>query len=205
MSTPDIRTALERLVELEDAKGAAPAIANAWTDAIAAARAVLAAEPVVKGPTNDELLDLARAIIDHWNPPATPAPEPGEVADSVEWLGVVSEQFRLAGLGYEAEQTDRVATLLQQPPAPAPAVVPVAVSERLPGEGDCDAEGRCWLLTFEDGFPQWRLHSIEGHQPGGHMIWIPVDKAPGVMVDAFYTSHWLPAHAIPLPQAGERE
>lgn len=89
-------------------------------------------------------------------------------------------------------------------PSNAPAVVPVAVSERLPGEEDCDAEGRCWLLTVEDEYPQWRLHSVEGHQPGGRMIWVPVDRTPGVMVDAFYASHWLPAHALPLPQ-GEVE
>ena len=76
---------------------------------------------------------------------------------------------------------------------------PVPVSERLPGPEDCDAEGRCWLLTVEDDYPQWRLHSIQGAQPGGAMIWVPVDRSPGVMVDCFYTSHWLPAHALPLP------
>ncbi len=39
------RTALQRLIQLEDRKGPAPAIANAWTDAIADARAALRAEP----------------------------------------------------------------------------------------------------------------------------------------------------------------
>ena len=109
-----------------------------------------------------------------------PAPEPGEVADLVEWLGVVSEQFRIAKLVYEAELTDRAATLLQQLSAPASAVVPVAVSERLPGEGDCDAEGRCWWF---DG--DWHLKQVRYR--------------------GAYDAHWLPAHAIPLPQAGEVE
>jgi len=80
-----------------------------------------------------------------------------------------------------------------------PAIEPVSVTERLPGPEDCDAEGRCWLLTVEDDYPQWRLHSIQGAQPGGYMIWVPVDS-DGTMVDCFYTSHWLPAHALPMPQ-----
>ena len=82
-----------------------------------------------------------------------------------------------------------------------PTPQPVAVSERLPGPEDCDEQGRCWLLTVEDEYPQWRLHSIEGAQPGGAMIWVPVDSSPGVMVDCFYTSHWLPANALPTPEA----
>ena len=82
-----------------------------------------------------------------------------------------------------------------------PTPQPVAASERLPGPGDCDEQGRCWLLTVEDEYPQWRLHSIEGAQPGGAMIWVPVDSSPGVMVDCFYTSHWLPANALPTPEA----
>jgi len=78
-------------------------------------------------------------------------------------------------------------------------IEPVPVGERLPEPGDCDAEGRCWLLTVEDDYPQWRLHSIQGAQPGGYMIWVPVDNE-GAMVDCFYTSHWLPYHALPVPQ-----
>jgi hypothetical protein len=84
-----------------------------------------------------------------------------------------------------------------------PAIEPVPVAERLPGPEDCDAEGRCWLLTVEDDYPQWRLHSIQGAQPGGAMIWVPVDNDNGAMVDCFYTSHWLPHHALPVPQQGE--
>jgi hypothetical protein len=92
----DIRAALERLVELEDAKGPAPAIANAWTDAIAAARVLLATKPVGEGPSDEELYELwgleghegdfqdcrrfYRAARARWGTPAAPpAPEPGGV------------------------------------------------------------------------------------------------------------------------------
>jgi hypothetical protein len=133
--------------------------------------------------------------------PAPPAPDAGDAGELVAFLTVGSSCG--GGATLSPEQCRRVATLLQQLSAPAPVAVPVA--ERLPEPGDCDVEGMCWLLTTEDGYPQWRLHSIEGNQPGGRMIWIPVDKALGVMVDAFYASHWLPASAIPLPQAGDGE
>jgi hypothetical protein len=110
MTNPDIRAALERLVELEDAKGPAPAIANAWTDAIAAALAALA-EPVGEGPSKEEVLrwlrndpawgvvvaptewrpeddatlDLIQRAVARWGHPATPpAPKPGEVGPSDE-------------------------------------------------------------------------------------------------------------------------
>ena len=94
----DIRAALERLVELSEQR----AIASAWTDAIAAARAALA-EPVGEqhviqpykftesgdGPTDEELLamrswsshshtfdsdlvDFARAVLARWCHPAAP-------------------------------------------------------------------------------------------------------------------------------------
>jgi hypothetical protein len=58
---PNVRTVLERLVELEDGKGPAPAIANAWTDAIAAARAALAdPEP----PADGEVAELVEFLRD---------------------------------------------------------------------------------------------------------------------------------------------
>jgi hypothetical protein len=74
------------------------------------------------------------------------------------------------------------AALLEQLSAPAPVVpVPVLVGERLPGEGDCDAEGTCWVWNVTAY--TWGLFRL----------------------DLTAHSHWLPAHAIPLPQAGEGE
>ena len=123
---------------------------------ITRARAALAAEPVGEGPSGEEIdtfIDqwweaygkgylphssdkaLVAAALARWGRHAAPpAPEPGEVGDLVEWLGIVSEQFRLAKFAYEAELTDRAATLLQQLSAPAPVVAPVAVADdRDPG------------------------------------------------------------------------
>lgn len=80
------------------------------------------------------------------------------------------------------------ATLLQQLSAPAPAVVPVVLSERLPGEGDCDADGRCWLL--------------DRPSKNGPAAWILRRPDDGLLIPFLA---WLPASAIPLPQAGEVE
>jgi hypothetical protein len=113
----------------------------------------------------------------------------------------LTESGRAVGLTIGNECSDSF--LLQVPQevrlamrkaAPAPAVVPVAVSERLPDPrpetegGDCDAEGRCWWFSPPACFtpelrPCWTLDSevMEGD------------------------THWCPFHAIPLPQAGEVE
>jgi len=53
---------------------------------------------------------------------------------------------------------------------------PVPVSERLPGPGDCDAEGECYWFDPE-GSGAWYQDTYQGN----------------------YT-HWLPVHALPLPQ-----
>ena len=147
----DIRDALERLVELEDAKGPAPAIADAWTDAIAAARAALA-QPEPEGVTDEELEDFAlqngggyfncdcqeeadiltrkhisnyRAVLARWGHPAPPAPAPevGEVAELVRRL----RDWHSIPLLQERE---RAATLLLQlsahaSPSPQARKVPV--------------------------------------------------------------------------------
>jgi len=119
--------------------------------------------------------------------PAPVAPEPGEVEELMrrlrDWHSIPLLQER-----------ERIATLLKQLSAPAQAVVPVAVSERLSDSrpesegGDCDMEGRCWWFSPPACGPHkirpcWTLDSevMEGD------------------------SYWLPARAIPLPQAGEGE
>ena len=85
-----------------------------------------------------------------WNlyePAAPPAPEQGEVATIAARLkelasAVTKERWSEFSMCIPAQPLrdadlvmDRAATLLAQQAAPAPAVVPVAVSERLPGEG----------------------------------------------------------------------
>ena len=63
---------------------------------------------------------------------------------------------------------------------------PVAVAERLPGEGECDAEGRCWFYVealgdYDEDYG-WKL----------------LDRTYGCNTGR---SHWLPFHALPLPAA----
>ncbi len=70
------------------------------------------------------------------------------------------------------------------PPATPPAPVPAA--ERLPGPGDCDAEGRCWWLKPRG----YRGHSIS------ESYWILGDADYRILPSK---THWLPANALPLP------
>ena len=61
---------------------------------------------------------------------------------------------------------------------------PVAVSERLPGPEDGDEQGRCWMFGNIEG--DWRLISTIN---------------PGIPKLKYCFSHWLPANALPTPEA----
>jgi hypothetical protein len=58
-----------------------------------------------------------------------------------------------------------------------PAIEPVPVSERLPGEGDCDPSFQCWWFTPSE--EKWILWPIK---------WVGPE-----------CSHWLPHYALPIP------
>jgi hypothetical protein len=89
----------------------------------------------------------------------------------------------------QAGAVRRAATLLQQLSAPAPVVVPVAVSERpWEREGWCNEKGKCWLQSKIEG--DWRLFN-------------PLNS--GLPQLRYCFSYSLPFHAIPLPQTGEVE
>jgi hypothetical protein len=64
-------------------------------------------------------------------------------------------------------------------------IQPVPVAERLPGPEDCDAEGRCWL------------HGL--HLFGGEAAWVFGYPAWAQRFTDVY-SHWLPHHALSVPQ-----
>jgi hypothetical protein len=81
-----------------------------------------------------------------------------------------AEAAQLAGLRAVLERWGR------------PAITPIPVNERLPGPGDCNAEGRCWLLGKTES--DWRLISVSNS---------------GVPKLSYCFSHWLPFHALPLP------
>ena len=92
--------------------------------------------------------DQVEALITHlqrwlddgsFRPATSPAPEVGELVELLQQeAGCYDPRTDV-----RATQFTRAATLLQQLSAPALAAVPVpvSVSERLPGEGDCNAEG----------------------------------------------------------------
>ena len=139
--TTDIRAALERLTIMSanelDTPGLWAHSRATWDDAITAARAALAAEPVAAEPTYKELYDLAdeysgdvvpamRAALARWGCVAAPVvPVEGEVGELVAWLndavdGAMEMGWETAGFAMR-----RAAVLLQQQAAPAPVVVPV--------------------------------------------------------------------------------
>jgi hypothetical protein len=70
---------------------------------------------------------------------------------------------------------------------PTPEAAPIPVADRLPGEGDCDTEGRCWLLHVDNlGLLEWHF----------------LNRYPSLDSYSYYGyTHWLPHRAIPLPQA----
>ncbi len=150
--------------------------------------------PLWHGASRDELSGIVLRALARWGRPATPpAPEVGEVGEVAAWLENHAAHLRKMqeiGAWPETElqeMLDRAATLLQQQAAPAPEVVPVAVSER-PWErpGWLDREGRCWFLSSR--FSTWSL-----------------DSPPVALTRGIGRCLSLPVHAIPLPQAGEGE
>lgn len=70
---------------------------------------------------------------------------------------------------------------------------PVPLSERLPGPEDCDADGQCWL---------WRTDGIEE-------FWELVIPSYNIheynWTSQWKYTHWLPAHALPVPQQESRQ
>ena len=185
------------------------------TDLIDRARAALADEPAVPEgresvavtgqPSSAELLDLhewmtdewaanhgfemppieyARAVLARWGNPVPAPPADGEVAELVELL---RHEARDSGPHEGAHPSwcaamERAAELLQRQ-----ALVPVSVSERLPGPEDCDEEGRCW----------WWYPPVPEQNYG---YWIYEDNAVPERSRLEWPDSWLPAHALPLPE-----
>jgi hypothetical protein len=134
-----------------------------------------------------QLLAFTRAVLARWGTP-NPAevrrslvePADAEVAELVEWLQVQAAKWTELGREALAQQFTRcTAALLQHhhPPQPVP------VSERLPGPGDWDRNGRCWLFD-----------------PCDHGWWSYRGALPSDGDPAPFT-HWLPFHALPIPRS----
>jgi hypothetical protein len=160
-------------------------------------------QPEPEGPTDEELNELmdsfdwqgypnlwgrkvARAVLARWGRP-TPQPADGEVAELVDkCIATYAEDPSIITSGsYMLIDDGKVrADLLSSlsPPQPIPVIV------RLPGPGDCDAEGRCWWGRAEsdDWSADWTLATPES-------VAEFCEFSPQVV--------WLPAHALPLPSA----
>jgi hypothetical protein len=173
------RRLLEKLARLDDSVGITVAEVRQLADHAAAwLRETPPGQPVAIESRGCPTPGACFCVV----PVAPPAPEVGEVKELVRRL---RDWYSIPLLS----ERERAATLLQQLSAPAPAVVPVAVSERLPGKGDCDEDGFCWM-----GYG-YRLPGENEKDQYARWMLMPLDESNGEV--------WLPAHAIPLPQAGE--
>ena len=114
--------------------------------------------------------------------PTAPAPPAdGEVAELTGQLIEAANGAAAMGWDKHAQSILRAAELLQRR-----VVVPVAVSERLPGPGECDVEGRCWAGTraFVDTSgdcdidypPSWELREVCAQDD----VWLPAHALPEV-------------------------
>jgi hypothetical protein len=73
---------------------------------------------------------------------------------------------------------------------PTPQSVPV--SERLPGPEDCDKQGHVWA---------WRVYRPQDDDDDGDFwMQIPAKWLSHIPFSSNW-SHWLPAHALPTPEA----
>jgi len=137
------------------------------------------AQPEERELTDEELGSIAA---DRARRTASEPPADGEVGELVKELRRIC--FDVAPC--DDDIITRAADLLaQRHPEPVP------VSERLPGPGDCDAEGRCWW-----GEPQIG----DSHDA----TWNLCTQDEAEEYCTWGTKYgWLPAHALPLPTAND--
>ena len=145
-------------------------------------------------------------------PSVTPAaPEPGEVGELVAWIhrqaihGPDADEWRRAAALLQQQQHSlklalqaQLDLLMEQLPAPAPAVVPVAY----------DAGGGITIHRTRQEPEAWAVRrdldslALDGtwdHEPA------PSDRTQEWLARHRFASAEAAAHAIPLPQAGEGE
>jgi hypothetical protein len=80
-----------------------------------------------------------------------------------------------------------------EPQGPSrPAIEPVPVSERLPGPEDCDAEGRCWIGTW---------NHIEDEDVFELLFdWSFTSPRDWTWSGIAHIQYWLPHWALPVPK-----
>ena len=209
MSIPTIRAALDWLLAVcdTDESNVLDIDPDRLVDAIAFARAALAAERAGEGPSDADLhrmafsysqpcfefdyIGFARSILTRWGcPAAPPVPDAGEVGELIQCC-----RIRAASLGAEganlsqrgdAAYFTRAADQLEQFSAPAPAVVTVAVEAltRLYWWGGM-REGGGYDSNVVLGVHHWIAGGMAGALP----------QLP----------KWIADRCPPLPQCGEVE
>ena len=159
--TPDYRAMCAELVDALDSGISAGRIR--MSPLVDRARALLA-ESVAEGPTDDELMDTARA------------------ADLAYYMGKdcgFASPYQ-EGTDITAEVLAFARAVLSRWGRPTPQ--PVAVSERLPRPEDCDEQGRCWLggRQMGRGTPTWLLGYPAWAErfPDVHRFWLPANALP---------------------------
>ena len=132
-------------------------------------------------------------------------PADGEVAELTGQLIEAANGAAAMGWDQHAKSILRAAELLQRQ-----ALVPVSADERLPGLEDCDAEGRCWWLALHQSWPCLYLMkadialaaAVATHWLPAHALPLPEMKAD-IALAAAVATHWLHAHALPRPEVSE--
>ena len=186
MSTPAIRAALERLIELDKViHGISGIIMDDWTDAIAAARAALA-QPVGEGPSDEE---LASFLVDRHR----------ERMESESAFGCPDFDGAKARAARIADARAILARWGRPAAPPAPEVVPVAVEAltRLYWWGGMSGSYG-YSADVVLGVRDWIAGGMAGDLPP-LPAWV-ADRCPPLPLPA-----WVADRCPPLPQAGEGE
>jgi len=125
------------------------------------------------GHTADEVVSRLLA----WASSSTPQPADGEVAELVAWLREDADDYDCIGEELASSKCNRAADLLERlsPPQPIP------VSERLPRPAE-------WVWHCYAGVRFWEHGIYDGRK---FFIGDGPESQPA--------THWLPAHALPLP------
>jgi hypothetical protein len=128
---------------------------------------------------NRHAVDHARAVIAKWGhltpQPVAVAPY-REVADLVVWLEDHSAECLELDQPEWSKSINQAARFLHLYLRATPQ--PVAVSERLPRPEDCDEKGRCWWHRYTPT-KEWHLQRV--------------------YIGRY--NYWLPANALPTPEA----
>lgn len=175
-------------------------------DRLAALEAKVGDQPEPQGLTDEELLrfygvatpcyhveeykrelDLVRAAIAadraRWGRPTTePVPIQPDGRQGLTWISV-AKGLRCILQDDSEDAIQRVwqrSRILDAVDLIEANCLPISVTERLPGPGDCDAEGRCWWWCTDGPTPGWILYT----------------EAEG-------WTRWLPHYALPMPPSEE--